>query len=108
MTSIQCVDVHTLKNLIDTCKTEIKIIDVRELHEWLEIRIPHTIHIPKDEISDKIKPVEPNQETPLYLHCRSGVRSQHAALTLLNLGYTQVYSLEGGIIAWISAGYPTL
>ena len=108
MTTIKNIDVHTLKTLIDSEVASPKIIDVREIHEWHEIRIPHTIHIPKGEIKEKMLTIEPDLQTPLYLHCYAGIRSEQAAMTLLELGYESVYSVEGGIQAWISAGYPTV
>jgi len=34
------------------------------------------------------------------VHCRSGARSQRAALLLKNAGFTHVSNLAGGILAW--------
>lgn len=102
---INTVDVHTLKERRDT-DPQLCLIDVRELHEWQTLRIPGSIHIPKDEITNRIKGQIPDKETPIYLHCKGGVRSLYAANCLLEMGYKEVYSVDGGIAEWAMFGYP--
>ncbi len=104
--TIQTINVTELKKHYDS-DPNFCLIDVRELDEWQEIHIPKAIHICKDDIKENIQKTVSNHATPIYLHCRSGVRSMHAARTLIELGYTNVYSVDGGIIAWANAGYPT-
>ena len=38
--------------------------------------------------------------------CRSGNRSGYAAALMLNLGFRRVVNMEGGMLAWLRAGYP--
>lgn len=102
---INTIDVHELKKRRDN-NPELCIIDVREKHEWQEIHIPGALHIPKDELSEYITAKISDHSCPIYMHCRGGVRSLHAAQTLLSMGYKEVYSINGGIIAWETAGYP--
>lgn len=101
---IATVNVQELKEQMDnnpkTC-----LIDVRELYEWQMGRIPRAIHIPKDELVARIEEVVPNPDQPIYLHCKGGVRSLYAAHCLLGKGYKEVYSVDGGIDAWIRNGY---
>jgi len=42
------------------------------------------------------------KDTPLAFTCRSGNRSNAAAEHFLKLGFTEVYNLAGGILAWSS------
>lgn len=103
--SIKTIDVHELKNKIEQ-NPELCLIDVRELEEWQQVHIPHAIHIPKDTISSCIEAKVPNKNQAIYLHCRSGVRSLYAAQCLIDLGYQDVYSVDGGIMEWAMFGYP--
>ncbi|MBA3535426.1 MAG: rhodanese-like domain-containing protein [Tatlockia sp.] len=103
--NIERIDVHELKKRRDA-DSSLCLIDVREAHEWQASRIPGAIHIPKDEISATISTIIPEKTKPIYLHCKGGVRSLYAASCLMNLGYKEVYSIDGGIAEWARAGYP--
>ena len=48
------------------------------------------------------------KDRPVVLHCRSGVRSARALRALEAVGYTNLYSLEGGILAWQEQIQPEL
>jgi rhodanese-related sulfurtransferase len=49
-----------------------------------------------------------DRERPVYLYCAVGGRSHLAAVQLLKLGHAQVVDLDGGIEAWVEAGYPVV
>ncbi len=102
---VSIINVKELKALIDS-DPKLCLIDVRETEEWQEGRIPGAIHIPKDSITTLIKSKVTDITQPIYLHCRSGMRSLFAAQCLLDMGYQQVYSVDGGIVDWASCGYP--
>lgn len=40
------------------------------------------------------------KDKPVYVYCRSGARSQRAARRLLKSGFTEIYDLNGGYLAW--------
>jgi phage shock protein E len=46
----------------------------------------------------------PSRDTPVILYCRSGNMSHEASLRLLELGYSQVWDLAGGMNAWRDSG----
>ncbi len=103
--NINTITVHELKKRLDH-SPDLCIIDVREDNEWQEQHIPGALHIPKDEVINLMPAKVPDLSCPLYLHCRGGVRSLQAASTLLDLGYKEVYSIDGGIMEWAASGYP--
>lgn len=103
--TINTLSVHELKNKMDA-QGDVCLIDVREQEEWDEVRIPGAIHIPKDEIALHIEAAVADKTQAVYLHCRGGVRSLYAAQCLLDLGYKEVYSIDGGIMEWTMFGYP--
>ena len=102
---IKTINVHELKNQMAHLNNW-HLIDVRELEEWRTLRIPGAIHVPKDYVAAQIESLVPDKTHTLYLHCKGGVRSLYAAQCLLDLGYTEVYSVDGGIMEWAQAGYP--
>jgi len=62
--------------------------------------------VPYDEIELNLDRLPADKGAKLVVYCRSGGMSAIAARTLLNLGYTDVWNLDGGMIAWTEAGYP--
>ncbi|MFT4060401.1 MAG: rhodanese-like domain-containing protein [Legionella sp.] len=103
--SIKTIDVHELKNRMEQDAT-LCLIDIREHDEWQNARIPKAIHIPKDLILSAITSHIPDKTKPIYLHCKGGIRSLYAAQCLIDLGYQEVFSVDGGIMEWATFGYP--
>lgn len=77
------------------------------VHIPFEGNVPGTdLSIPYNRIGqernlDKL----PGKDAKVVLYCRSGSMSEQAARTLVKLGYTNVWDLKGGMIAWENAGY---
>ncbi len=99
------VDVQTAYEQL-SANEEAQLVDVREPAEWESTGVPQgALLIPLGEIEQRA-PAELAKERPVYVICRSGNRSRTASQTLIGLGYTEVYNVDGGIQAWISAGLP--
>jgi rhodanese-related sulfurtransferase len=62
--------------------------------------------IPYDRIADRIDELPQATDSKIVVYCRSGHSSAAAATTLVSLGYTNVWNLDGGMTAWAEAGYP--
>ena len=80
-------------------------VDVRERDEWEEGHIPGAIHIPRGYLESRIEGVVTDRSTQGVVSCQSGARSALAAKTLLDMGYTDVVSLEGGFTDWKRNGF---
>jgi phage shock protein E len=74
-------------------------------HVPFEGNIPETdLSIPYDEIGRRAHRL-PGKEAKIAVYCRSGTMSAEAARTLVRLGYTDVWDLGGGMLAWEKAGF---
>ncbi|PIQ82893.1 MAG: molybdenum cofactor biosynthesis protein MoeB [Candidatus Omnitrophica bacterium CG11_big_fil_rev_8_21_14_0_20_64_10] len=86
-----------LKKLLDQ-KKPVKIIDVREPHEYDICRIEGARLIPLSEFSGRLDEMDPADE--LVLLCHHGMRSLKALKILKEAGFKKARSLAGGIDAW--------
>ncbi|RMG31097.1 MAG: rhodanese-like domain-containing protein [Gammaproteobacteria bacterium] len=82
------------------------VLDVREDREVAQGRLPHAVHIPLGELGRRIGELEPYRGRKIVVYCRSGHRSQRAAMQLRRHGFESVYNLDGGILAWEQANLP--
>ncbi len=92
------ITVQELKKLMDT-KANFQLVDVREEHEFDEANL-NGLLIPLGDILDRAGEVVKDKQ--VVIHCRSGKRSATAIQALESqLGYTNLYNLKGGILAYI-------
>jgi rhodanese-related sulfurtransferase len=80
------------------------VLDVRTQEEWDVLRIPETTLIPLEQLPNRVEELPKNQE--IVVICRSGNRSQVGRDILLEAGFKKVTSVNGGVNAWATAGYP--
>ena len=98
-------DVYKVKQWIDEGLSFI-LIDVREESEWMQGHLPGAVYMGKGIIERDIEIRYPDKNTLLVLYCGGGFRSALAADSLQKMGYRNIMSMDGGISAWINAGYP--
>lgn len=101
--SVELVDVNKFKQLTDT--GEGIILDVRTPEEYAHGHIANSTLINYYDINfiDKINLMQKTK--PIYVYCLSGARSSSAAKELTKNGFSKVFNLQGGIIAWTKAGF---
>jgi rhodanese-related sulfurtransferase len=85
-------------------RDEVQILDVREGWEWDAGHIEGSTHIPLNELlAGRMENLD--QGLPVVAVCKSGNRSEVAALMLRARGY-QAHNLEGGVEDWHGEGLP--
>ena len=91
------------------------LIDIREPAEFERAHIPGAVLLPRGLLEFEIHGlVERNrgnpelapEDQPIVLYCGTGGRSALAAETMARLGYRNVRSMSGGLVAWTEAGLP--
>ena len=80
------------------------ILDVREVEEYDQGIVPESILIPQGQIEETIEEHIPDHDQPIIAMCAGGVRSAFAAVTLNELGYKHVVSMDGGFNLWKQEG----
>lgn len=83
----------------------IKLIDTREPYEHAEARIEGGVLIPPAFVAERIAG-SASRDDRVIVYCRSGARSAAAAETLIELGYSDVVNMTGGILEWEAQGLP--
>ena len=63
------------------------------------------LYIPYTDVAARSKELPANKAAPIVVYCRSGHESAIAAQTLLDLGYTNILNLDGGMDAWTASGH---
>jgi adenylyltransferase/sulfurtransferase len=77
---------------------KITLIDVREQFEWDIARIPGAKLIPLGDLHGRMS--ELDSADTIYLQCKSGVRSANALRELQKAGFSKLFNVKGGILAW--------
>ncbi len=92
---------HMLKERTEGTR-DFTLVDVREQNEFEINRIPGSVLIPKDQFLNGNAFEQLPQDTPVVLHCKSGVRSAEALAALQGAGYSDAVHVGGGVVAWVN------
>lgn len=111
----ETVSVEEARGMIE--KDEVFILDVRTPAEFNSSHIEGATLIPVTNSGgsnlspDQLLEARINEvprDKKILVYCRTGHRSITASKILVTAGYSDVYNMEGGITAWIGAGYPVV
>ncbi|NKB89332.1 MAG: rhodanese-like domain-containing protein [Acidobacteria bacterium] len=83
------------------------ILDVRRPDEFAEGHLPGAMHIPYDELADRLEEMGIELDEEVVVYCRSGRRAGVAESVLHEAGYTNIRDLEGHWLGWSEAGRPS-
>ena len=90
------ISVQELKKMMDE-GADFQLIDVREPFEYELGNIGGEL-IPLSTVPDNLDKI--SKEKQVVMQCRSGGRSGRITMFLDAQGYTNIYNLAGGIMAW--------
>lgn len=82
------------------------LLDVREPDEFADGHAPGSKLIPLGQLQSRVNEIGDFKRNPVVIICRSGRRSLQAASILGQLGFTAIYNVQGGMIAWEKAALP--
>ena len=102
MDQFQHIDVTVAQALLE--QGEAHMVDIRDPQSFALAHATSAFHLTNDTIVDFMNSVEFDQ--PVMVMCYHGISSQGAAQYLVNQGFEQVYSVDGGFEAWQRANLP--
>lgn len=81
------------------------LLDVREDHEWQNGHAARAVHLGKGILERDIEHTFPDKNRQIIMYCGGGYRSALTAEVAQRMGYTNVFSLQGGYKALVQAGW---
>ena len=103
---LQTVSPAEAGEIIDRTPDGLLIIDVRSAEDYAQTHLPGAAHadVRADDFRDRVATLD--RDAPYVVYCKEGNRSQDALDVMRELGFREVYEIDGGIIAWVEAGMP--
>lgn len=104
--SIELVSPADAAQVIADDPAGLVVLDIRTLEEFNEARLADAIMVDfyADDFADQLDTLD--KDVPYVLYCRTGNRSSEAVKTMKDLGFAEVYEVDGGIVNWYDQGYP--
>ena len=101
------VDSDEAAQILETEGNGVVMVDVRRDDEWVSGHVKGAIHIPIDDLLNRIDELPQNKK--LLFICAAGVRSGLACEMTASMGYPSesLYNVEDGTPTWIEKNHPT-
>lgn len=103
---IKEIDSADLRSRLSGEGSDVVLLDIRSDAEWAQGVLPQAEHLAMHLIPLRMQDFPRDQDIVLY--CRSGARSYHACMYLMQQGFDNVINLRGGIIDWARNGFDIL
>jgi rhodanese-related sulfurtransferase len=104
--NLKTITVADLFQLAETAGSKVNLIDVRERDEFAAVSSSLAKNFPLSELNPQSIAREFDLHQPLYVICKSGMRSARAAEVLSSSGFDTVINVSGGMLAWVNLGLP--
>ncbi|MFW9804764.1 MAG: rhodanese-like domain-containing protein [Candidatus Thorarchaeota archaeon] len=105
--SFQSISVEAAQYMLENGNSPNPIVlDVRYQCEYNLGHLFGAVLIPHDQLEANMSELDAYKDHEIIVYCKSGVRSLMACDILASHDFTKVYNMEGGILAWIDAGFP--
>lgn len=105
--SVPKISAADVKQALDE-KQKVTILDVRTPQEYANAKIAGSINLPVDQVTQKVSSIIPDKQQTVYVYCLSGSRSVQAVAAMKRLGYSHVYDMQSGLLAWRVKKFPLI
>ncbi|WP_432455710.1 MULTISPECIES: thiosulfate sulfurtransferase GlpE [unclassified Agarivorans] len=96
MEQFEQIDVNGAQDKI--CNAGALLLDMRDPQSFAQAHPVNAFHLHDGSLNQLL--ANTDYDTPLIVMCYHGISSQGAAQYLLEQGFEEVYSLQGGFEAW--------
>ncbi|QIL85537.1 thiosulfate sulfurtransferase GlpE [Vibrio sp. HDW18] len=103
MSAFLHIDVQAAQAMLE--RGQARLVDIRDGQSFQRAHAQSALHLTNQSVIQLMAQVE--FEQPILVMCYHGNSSQGAAQYLVNQGFEQVYSVDGGFEAWQRANLPT-
>ena len=103
--NVELLDAKSFSEKIHN-KEEVQLVDVRTPEEFKEQHIDNATNINWNDANFEQQVSNLDKSKPVYVYCKSGGRSAKATAKLSEMGFTNVYELDGGMLSWNEAKMP--
>jgi rhodanese-related sulfurtransferase len=104
--TIELVSPSDAAEVIEDDPAGLVVLDIRTPEEFNEVRLAGAVNVDfyDTDFAEQLDGLDKND--PYVMYCRSGNRSADAAKTMKDLGFVEVYEIDGGIVNWYDSGFP--
>ncbi|MCG3864841.1 MULTISPECIES: thiosulfate sulfurtransferase GlpE [unclassified Photobacterium] len=106
MEQFQHISVDQAYQLLQQTDNQAVLVDIRDPQSFALAHPEQAFHLTNDTMVSWMDEVD--FEQPVIVMCYHGISSQGAAQYLINQGYENVYSLDGGFEGWRRAALPVI
>ena len=83
-------------------------LDVRDEAEFKVGHLLNARSMPVNKLADRMHEIEKLKEKGVVIYCDNGMRASRAVAKLKKEGFTKIFTLAGGLVAWEKANLPTV
>ena len=104
--SIELVSPAEASQVIADSPAGLVVLDIRTPEEFTQARLADAMLVDfyEDDFAAQLDTLD--KDVPYVMYCNSGNRSSEAVKTMEDLGFVEVYEIDGGIVNWYDQGYP--
>ncbi len=103
--SVAKVNAQAVRAAIDS-KEKAVFLDVRDPQEYADGHLPGAVGVSRGTLEFAISGKVPDQDTKIYVYCKTGGRAALATKTLNDLGYKNAVLADMVFADWVKAGNP--
>jgi len=101
---IKTISTKDLKGLVSSGSTML-LLDTRTEEEYIAAHLEGAIWVPRGKLEFEILKLTQDPDAKIILYCRTGTRASLACVSLQDMGYKNVFNLDGGFAGWTDDGF---